>query len=456
MRGRTTPRLRTALVGAAASVALVAGVGFVATTPDVSTDDVHLVQAEGASLVQGQEVNIDLKKLVEAQIGQEVPEGTTLKLNGLPEGLKQDGWNITGTPTESGLYNVRVEVSSGGETSTQEVQLMVAAPSGEEPNAPTETEKPSEDGKDGAEGEKSGESEATGEGETETGDQAQARAQAKPQAKAQAKTQDKSQAGGEDKSADAEATDDAESTTTTTTTPSSETDTEKGADDKTGTSDEKSSTPSSTPSAESDSESGDKTEESSSQNFPSEDEVFGEGGADSKNDEGTEIDLDQATGSLTDGMLGGSGSLKGSTGGEDGPETCETGDLTAGLEKFLPVVVGEQDDSGMITSIITSVLGSLLPTVLNTASSGNGSVCDAGGATGSILESAAGFADAQQGEGADANAKQAESGVKTAGAQAAGGTTTIDSLLGGDGTQLMELMKLASDIMEQVPADGAR
>lgn len=451
MRGRTTPRLRTALVGAAASVALVAGVGFVATTPDVSTDDVHLVQAEGASLVQGQEVNIDLKKLVEAQIGQEIPEGTTLKLSGLPEGLKQDGWNITGTPTESGLYNVKVEVASGGQTSTKEVQLMVAAPSGEEPNAPTtDTEKPSEDGKDGAEGEKSGESETTGEGETEASGQAQT--QAKSQAKAKTQAQVKTQ-GGEDKSADAEATDDAESTTTTPS-PSSETDTEKGADDKSGTSEDESSTPSSTPSAESDSESGDKSEEPSSTKFPGEDEVFGEGGADSKNDEGTEIDLDQATGSLTDGMLGGSGSLKGSTGGEDGPESCETGDLTAGLEKFLPVVVGEQDDSGMITSIITSVLGSLLPTVLNTASSGNGSVCDAGGATGSILESAAGFADSQQGEGADA--KQAESGVKTAGAQTAGGTTTIDSLLGGDGTQLMELMKLASDIMEQVPADGAR
>lgn len=447
MRGRTTPRLRTALVGAAASVALVAGVGFVATTPDVSTDDVHLVQAEGASLVQGQEVNIDLKKLVEAQIGQEVPEGTTLKLNGLPEGLKQDGWNITGTPTESGLYNVRVEVSSGGETSTQEVQLMVAAPSGEEPNAPTETEKPSEDGKDGAEGEKSGESETTGEGETEAGGQEQARPQAKAQAQA------KSQAEGQDKSADAEVTDDAESTTTTTS-PSSETDTEKGTDDESGTSDEESSAPSSTPKAETDAESDDKTEGSSSPKFPTEEEAFGEDGTDSENDEGTEVDLDEASGSLTDGMLGGSGSLEGSTGGEDGPETCETGDLTAGLEKFLPVAVGEQDDSGMITSIITSVLGTLLPTVLNTASSGNGSVCDAGGATGSILESAAGFADAQQGEGADA--KQAESGVKTAGAQTAGGTTTIDSLLGGDGTQLIELMKLASDIMEQVPADGAR
>ncbi|HJE90569.1 MAG TPA: hypothetical protein K8V11_06135 [Dietzia timorensis] len=447
MRGRTTPRLRTALVGAAASVALVAGVGFVATTPDVSTDDVHLVQAEGASLVQGQEVNIDLKKLVEAQIGQEVPEGTTLKLNGLPEGLKQDGWNITGTPTESGFYNVRVEVSSGGETSTQEVQLMVAAPSGEEPNAPTETEKPSEDGKDGAEGEKSGESETTGEGETEAGGQGQA----KPQAMAQAQTQAKSQADGQDKSADAEATDDAESTTTTTS-PSSET--EKGANDESGTSDEESSTPSSTPKTETDAESDDQTSESTSPKFPTEEEAFGEDGTDSENDEGTEIDLDEATGSLTDGMLGGSGSLEGSTGGEDGPETCETEDLTAGLEKFLPVAVGEQDDSGMITSIITSVLGTLLPTVLNTASSGNGSVCDAGGATGSILESAAGFADAQQGQGADA--QQAESGVKTAGAQAAGGTTTIDSLLGGDGTQLMELMKLASDIMEQVPADGAR
>lgn len=436
MRGRTTPRLRTALVGAAASVALVAGVGFVATTPDVSTDDVHLVQAEGAALVQGQEVNIDLKKLVEAQIGQEVPEGTTLKLNGLPEGLKQDGWNITGTPTESGLYNVRVEVNSGGQTSTQEVQLMVAAPDGEEPNAPTtDTEQGAEGGTDGAEGEKSGESEKPGESEPTTG------------------------AGDKTESKDAESGNDSESATTTTT-PSSEVDkTNDKTDAESGASDEQSSTPSSTPATTTDSESNSETatddsQETSSPEFPTEDEAFGEDGTDTEADEGTEIDLDEAAGSLTDGMLGGSGSLEGSTGGEDGVEECETGDLTAGLEKFLPVVVGEQDDSGMITSIITSVLGSLLPTVLNTASSGNGSVCDAGGATGSLLESAAGFADAQQGEGADVQT----AGAPAAGAQAAGGTTTLDSLLGGDGTQLIELMQLASGIMEQVgsPADGAR
>lgn len=436
MRGRTTPRLRTALVGAAASVALVAGVGFVATTPDVSTDDIHLVQAEGAALVQGQEVNIDLKKLVEAQIGQEVPEGTTLKLNGLPEGLKQDGWNITGTPTESGLYNVRVEVNSGGQTSTQEVQLMVAAPDGEEPNAPTtDTEQGAEGGTDGAEGEKSGESEKPGESEPTTG------------------------AGDKTESKDAESGNDSESATTTTT-PSSEVDkTNDKTDAESGASDEQSSTPSSTPATTTDSESNSETatddsQETSSPEFPTEDEAFGEDGTDTEADEGTEIDLDEAAGSLTDGMLGGSGSLEGSTGGEDGVEECETGDLTAGLEKFLPVVVGEQDDSGMITSIITSVLGSLLPTVLNTASSGNGSVCDAGGATGSLLESAAGFADAQQGEGADVQT----AGAQAAGAQAAGGTTTLDSLLGGDGTQLIELMQLASGIMEQVgsPADGAR
>lgn len=436
MRGRTTPRLRTALVGAAASVALVAGVGFVATTPDVSTDDVHLVQAEGAALVQGQEVNIDLKKLVEAQIGQEVPEGTTLKLNGLPEGLKQDGWNITGTPTESGLYNVRVEVNSGGQTSTQEVQLMVAAPNGEEPNAPkTDTEQGAEGGTDGAEGEKSGESEKPGESEPTTG------------------------AGDKTESKDAESGNDSESATTTTT-PSSEADkTNDKTDAESGASDDQSSTPSSTPATTTDSESDSETatddsQETSSPEFPTENEAFGEDGTDTEADEGTEIDLDEAAGSLTDGMLGGSGSLEGSTGGEDGVEECETGDLTAGLEKFLPVVVGEQDDSGMITSIITSVLGSLLPTVLNTASSGNGSVCDAGGATGSLLESAAGFADAQQGEGADAQT----AGAQAAGAQAAGGTTTLDSLLGGDGTQLIELMQLANGIMEQVgrPADGTR
>lgn len=435
MRGRTTPRLRTALVGAAASVALVAGVGFVATTPDVSTDDVHLVQAEGASLVQGQEVNIDLKKLVEAQIGQEIPEGTTLKLNGLPEGLKQDGWNITGTPTESGLYNVRVEVNSGGQTSTQEVQLMVAAPSGEEPNAPTTgTDTQGADGKDGAEGEKEGDGEKSG---------------------------DKTEANDKTESGDAESGDKSESATTTTTSPSSEADktddkTDAETDAESGASDE-SPTPSSTPATATDSESESETDDSqttTSPEFPTEHEAFGEDSTDSETDEGTEIDLDEASGSLTDGMLGGSGSLDGSTGGEDGVEKCETGDLTEGLEKFLPVVVGEQDDSGMITSIITSVLGTLLPTVLNTASSGNGSVCDAGGATGSLLESAAGFADSQKGEGADAQT----AGTQAAGAQAAGGTTTIDSLLGGDGTQLIELMQLASGIMEQVgsPAEGTR
>lgn len=456
MRGRTTPRLRTALVGAAASVALVAGVGFVATTPDVSTDDVQLVQAEGAALVQGQEVNIDLKKLVEAQIGEEIPEGTTLKLNGLPEGLKQDGWNITGTPTESGLYNVRVEVASGGQTSTQEVQLMVAAPDGEDPNAPTtgteQSAEDAEDAEDGATDEESGEAETTG--ETDESAESEEAGGAMKRGEAQSRN---AESGNEEESTTTQATPSAEADEKTDT----DTDSESDATEEPGTSVDESST-TSTPSAESESESGaetDDSQESSSPEFPTEEEAFGEGGTDSETEEGTEIDLDEASGSLTDGMLGGSGSLEGSTGGDEGPETCESGDLTEGLEKFLPVVVGEQDDSGMITSIITSVIGTLLPTVLNTASSGNGSVCDAGGAAGSLLESAAGFTDAQQAEGADAQ----EAGAQAAAAQAAGaptggGTTTLDSLLGGDGTQLIELMQLAGGIMEQVgsPAEGTR
>lgn len=427
MRGRTTPRLRTALVGAAASVALVAGVGFVATTPDsVSSDQVHLVQAEGASLVQGEKVDIDLKKLVEAQIGGQVPEGTTLKLSGLPKGLTQDGWRITGTPEESGLFNVRVEVTADGQTSKQDVQLMVAAPSGEKPNAPT-TDDAEQGGDNGGE-----DAESESESATPT---------TSPSAEAGAEKTDENK----DETEPTESTEsDTESTesektgesTTATTTSESGTENESGDETESGT--------------ETTSETTTKTSETSDPEFPTEDEAFGEGGTtESEDEEGTEIDLDEATGSLTDGMLPGTNSTEGSLGGDEGTETCDTGDLTAGLEKFLPVVVGEQDDSGMITSIITSVLGTLLPTVLNTASSGNGSVCEAGGATGSLLESAAGFADSQQNESGAQTAGAQAAGAQAAGAQAAGGNTTLDSLLGGDGTQLMQILELAGGIMNQ-------
>ena len=136
MRGRTSYRFRNAVAGVTSAVALVAGIAVVAL-PDheQSSSDiqVQLTQNGQESLVVGQKVDLDLKEVVEARIGQKVPEGTVLKLTGLPPGLTQDDWRITGTPRESGLFNVKVEVTAGGQTSTQNVQLMVAAPSGQRP-----------------------------------------------------------------------------------------------------------------------------------------------------------------------------------------------------------------------------------------------------------------------------------------------------------------------------------
>lgn len=135
MRGRTSNRVCTALVGAAGVTAIVAGAAVAAVAGDgtEAASDVRLVQNATEGLVVGQQVDIDLKQVVEKRIGQSVPAGTTLKLAGLPDGLKQDGWRLVGTPTKSGLYNVRVEVNALGQTSAQDVQLMVAAPQGQQP-----------------------------------------------------------------------------------------------------------------------------------------------------------------------------------------------------------------------------------------------------------------------------------------------------------------------------------
>lgn len=142
MRSRRFNSVRTAVVGAVSAIALVAGVCSMSLPEQagtVSDAPVRLVQNEQGSLVVGQKVDIDLKKVVEARIGQKVPDGATLQLSGLPEGLTQDGWRITGTPKQSGLFNVKVTVSVGGRTSTQNVQLMVAAPAGQRPGGVVST-----------------------------------------------------------------------------------------------------------------------------------------------------------------------------------------------------------------------------------------------------------------------------------------------------------------------------
>lgn len=396
MRGRTSPRLRTALVGAAASVALVAGVGFVATSPVGAQDGapreadggaIQLVQATGASIVEGQAVDIDLKELVEKQIGQTVPADTTLTLTGLPPGLKQDGWKITGTPTENGLFTVGVEVRSGGQTSKKDVQLVVAPPAGEAPD--TSEKSPST----GAEETTAPSTTTEDESESTTTSGAETTAASETTAPTSEKSSSTTSPGSTESSGSSE------STTPSTSTPST-------------------STPStSTPSTS------------------------------AAKDGGTKIDLndlDGAPGSLVDGMEGGkalTGSLganKGESGTGEAP-TCDTSDLTAGLEKLLPTVVGEGQDSGMITSIITSVLGSLLPTLLDSASSGGGSACEAGNAAGSLLEGAAGI---QEGAGGTTPTTAAKAAT-----QGGTGGTTLDGLGAGDTAQLLQLVQLAQGIM---------
>lgn len=135
---RTAPRARSlALGGALAALAVVGGGTVVAVNApaDVDAGDIRLAQnateqgatEQGAAqeMPLGEAVNLDLEPVVARAAGGTIPAGTTVQVTGLPDGLTQDGWVISGTPTRVGEYEVLVTVSNSGVSESQKVALTV-------------------------------------------------------------------------------------------------------------------------------------------------------------------------------------------------------------------------------------------------------------------------------------------------------------------------------------------
>lgn len=150
---RTAPRSRSlALGGALAALAVVGGGTVVAVTApsQVEVDDILL--AQNGTAVQGEDsagqdtaaqqmplgvpVDLDLEPVVAQAAGGQIPAGTEVQVTGLPDGLTQNGWVISGTPTRAGDYDVLVTVSNGGDSRSQKVALTVV--DGADAGAPAE------------------------------------------------------------------------------------------------------------------------------------------------------------------------------------------------------------------------------------------------------------------------------------------------------------------------------
>lgn len=146
---RTTPRIRsTALGGMLAALAVVGGGTLVAVNAptDVEPGDILLAQNETQAATQemplGTAVNLDLEPVVARAAGGTIPEGTTVQITGLPDGLTQNGWVISGTPTRAGEYDVLVTVSNSGVSRSQKVAITVTEEAGASAT-PSETSDPS-------------------------------------------------------------------------------------------------------------------------------------------------------------------------------------------------------------------------------------------------------------------------------------------------------------------------
>ncbi|UVE96292.1 hypothetical protein [Dietzia sp. B32] len=130
---RTAPRSRSlALGGALAALAVVGGgtVAAVGAPAAVDADDIQLTQnatgqADAQELPLGTAVNLDLEPVVAQAAGGTIPAGTTVQVTGLPDGLTQDGWIISGTPTRAGEYEVLVTVSNSGVSRSEKVAITV-------------------------------------------------------------------------------------------------------------------------------------------------------------------------------------------------------------------------------------------------------------------------------------------------------------------------------------------
>lgn len=130
---RTAPRSRSlALGGALAALAVVGGgtVAAVGAPAAVEAGDIQLTQnATGQAAAQelplGTAVNLDLEPVVAQAAGGTIPPGTMVQVTGLPDGLSQDGWVISGAPTRAGEYEVLVTVSNSGISQSEKVAITV-------------------------------------------------------------------------------------------------------------------------------------------------------------------------------------------------------------------------------------------------------------------------------------------------------------------------------------------
>lgn len=130
---RNAPRSRSlALGGVVAALAVVGGgtAAVVSSPAQVDAGDILLAQnatdqAAAQEMPLGEPVHVDLEPVVAEAAGGTIPAGTTVKITGLPDGLTQDGWVISGTPTRAGDYDVLVTVSNSGVSKSQRVAITV-------------------------------------------------------------------------------------------------------------------------------------------------------------------------------------------------------------------------------------------------------------------------------------------------------------------------------------------
>lgn len=140
---RNSSRSRSmALGGMVAALAVVGGGTLVAVNApaDLEAEDILLVQngtqaadgtqAAAQEMPLGTAVNLDLEPVVARAAGGTIPAGTTVQITGLPDGLVQNGWVISGTPTRAGKYDVLVTVSNSGVSRSQKVAIVVTEESG--------------------------------------------------------------------------------------------------------------------------------------------------------------------------------------------------------------------------------------------------------------------------------------------------------------------------------------
>lgn len=130
---RASARSRSLALGGVVAALAVVGGGTVAVTnapTSVDAGDILLAQNAAAQaapqeMALGKAVRLDLEPVVARAAGGTIPAGTTVQVTGLPDGLSQDGWVISGTPSRAGDYDVLVTVSNAGVSKSQKVAITV-------------------------------------------------------------------------------------------------------------------------------------------------------------------------------------------------------------------------------------------------------------------------------------------------------------------------------------------